>query len=106
FRCQFVNPRVNPTAKCGACLSTLSAALDYVIAAVREYPLMAGSGEPRQRQEAVPRIAVSLAAKVSLLALRWRPGVGHERVLAVDRFVALWRFRNRPPIGLCNSSGF
>jgi hypothetical protein len=39
---------------------------------------MAGSRKPRQRQQADLRVAGSMAAKVSLLALRWRPGVGHK----------------------------
>jgi len=45
--------------------------------AFRELLLPAGSRKPRQRQEADLRVAEFLVAMVSLLALRWRPGVGH-----------------------------
>ena len=44
--------------------------------------LLAGSQEPRQRQEADLRVAGSLAAKVSSLARRWRPGIGQFLPLA------------------------
>ena len=49
---------------------------------------MAGSREPRQRQEADLRVAGFLAAKVSSLARRWRLGVGQIQSLIKCSFPA------------------
>lgn len=56
--------------------------------------IQTGPGRPvRGRARKLTANSCGSAAKVSLGRPHRRPGSGHERVLPVDRFVTLWRFR-------------
>ena len=60
---------------------------------------MAGTRKPRQRQDAYLRVAGFLVAKVSLLALRWRPVPGQKRPYSASSRSGHSKRRSRLVIG-------